>query len=220
MAHRAVFAGAFVEEDVAAAELEVGYQGAGVHGVEVRDGAAQGRGEHVPLAPAFGGQGEEVGRPFRAVVELGGFEGERGAFAQVEAEPGLGLAGEAEPELALGPAADGAGDALVGEVLAQAHDEGGRLGVHRYAVVSHEEEGGLAVGPQDEEALAFAAVAAVERKNINIRARSMDLLHAGTHEAGDERVAETPEKMSVHKDVGSGGDAGQAQLPWTSSPSS
>ena len=202
---RAVGAGALVKENVTAAELKVGKQGAGVHGVEMGDGAAQGRGEHAPFAPAFGGQGAEVGRPCGIVVEFGFTEAEDRAFAQVEAEPGLGLTGEAEPELAFGPAADGTGDALVGKVLAQAHHEGGRLGVHRDAVVRHEEQWGFAVGPQDEEALTLAAVAAVERKNINIRARSMDLFHAGPNKMWNEFVAEAAEEMSVHSELREGG---------------
>ena len=202
-AGRAVGAGAFVKEDVAPAEFEVGQQGGSVHDVEMGDTAAQGRGEHVPLAPAFRRKGGELRRPCRFFEEFGGFEAERRAFAQVEAEPRLGLAGEAEPEFAFGPAADGTGDALVGKVFAQAHHEGGGLGVHRDAVVGHEEQRGFPVGPQDEEALFFAAVAAEQRKNINVGARSMDLFHAGPHEMRNEFVAEAAEEMCVHSESGS-----------------
>ena len=48
-------------------------------------------------------------------------------------------------------------------------------------------------------AFALAAVAAVERKYINIRARSMDLLHAGPNKMWNEFVAEAAEEMCVHK---------------------
>ena len=91
-------------------------------------------------------------------------------------------------------------------MFAQAHDEGRRLRVDRYAVVGGKEQGRLAVGLQHEMPFAVPAVAAVHRKHRDSGARRMNFFHARPHDAGDERVAETAEKMGVH-------DAGPGQLP-------
>ena len=89
-------------------------------------------------------------------------------------------------------------------MLAQAHDEGRRLSVDRYAVIRGKKQRRLSVCAQHEIPFSVATVAAVQREDRDSGTGRMDFFHAGPHDAGKKRVAETAEKMGVH-----GADRGQ-----------
>lgn len=87
-------------------------------------------------------------------------------------------------------------DASVRQMFTQAHDKGRRLCVNGYAMGGKEKQRNLAFGPQNK--ITLSQSPSVKREYSSIGARSMDFFHTGSHEAGDERIAEAAEKVRVH----------------------
>ena len=161
--------------------------------------AAKRGSEHLPGLPAFGRKGgDAVFRPERTAFGSRFLKGEGRAFAKVETEPFGHVAGKAEKKTAFRPLTDGARDAATGRVLAQAHDEGRGLGVDRNAVVGGKKQRRLAVGLQYKVAFFLVPFASVQGKDRDTGAGRVDFFHAGPHDAGNKRVAETAEKVGVH----------------------
>ena len=94
------------------------------------------------------------------------------------------------------------------EMLAQTHDLRRRMGVDGQLVSADKEQRGLALRPQDKMAFLCGLFAgaggrekgcSVEAENSDALPRLVDFFQPGTGKGGEQRVAETPEKMGVHR---------------------